>query len=46
MHVGRNNQEYEYTMRGQKLEKTQCEKTAARAMTVLNQLRRNVHYRN
>ncbi len=64
MHVGRNNPEYEYTMRGQKLEmmdeerdigvmitknlkpSVQCEKAAGRAMTVLNQLRRNVHYRN
>ena len=64
MHVGRNNQEYEYTMRGQKLEKTdeerdigvmvtknlkpsaQCEKAAGRAMPVLNQLKRNFHYRD
>ncbi len=56
--------EYEYTMRGQKLETTdeerdigvmitknlkpsaQCEKAAGRAMTVLNQLRRNFHYRD
>jgi hypothetical protein len=64
MHVGRNNPEYEYTLRGQKLETTdeerdigvmitknlkpsaQCEKAAGRAMTVLNQLRRNFHYRD
>ncbi len=64
MHVGRNNPEYEYTMRGQKLETTdeerdigvmitknlkpsaQCEKAAGRAMTVLNQLGRNFHYRD
>ncbi len=64
MHVGRNNPDYEYTMRGQKLETTneerdigvmitknlkpsvQCEKAAGSAMTVLNQLRRNFHYRD
>jgi hypothetical protein len=64
MHVGRNNPEYEYTMRGTALSKTdeerdigvtisknmkpstQCEKAAGRAMSVLNQIRRNFHYRD
>jgi hypothetical protein len=64
MHVGRNNPEYDYTMRGVKLGKTdeekdigvtitknlkpsvQCEKAAGRAMAVLNQIRRNFHYRD
>ncbi len=64
MHVGRNNPEYDYTMRGVKLGKTdeekdigvtitknlkpsvQCEKAAGRAASVLNQIRRNFHYRD
>ncbi len=64
MHVGGNNPEYNYTMRGVKLGKTdeekdigvtitknlkpsvQCEKAAGRATSVLNQIRRNFHYRD
>jgi ribonuclease P/MRP protein subunit RPP40 len=64
MHVGRNNPEYDYTMRGVKLGKTdeekdigvtitknlkpsvQCEKAEGRAMAILNQIRRNFHYRD
>jgi hypothetical protein len=33
MHVGRNNPEYEYTMRGQKLEKTDEERDIAVMIT-------------
>ncbi len=64
MRVGKNNPEYEYTMRSTALSKTdeerdigvtisknmkpsaQCEKAAGRAMSVLNHIRRNFHYRD
>jgi len=64
MHVGRNNPQYEYTMGGVMLAKTdeerdigvmisktmkpsaQCSKAAGRASSVLNQIKRNFHYRD
>lgn len=64
MHIGKNNPQYEYFMKGKKLITTeeekdvgvyvskslkptnQCHWAATRATAVLNQLRKNFHYRD